>query len=114
MTSGGYKDWIVDDLMSDIDGITTKRMFGGWGIYQDGVIFSIITSGDRVYFKVDEVNRSNYEKAGSKPFTYSFKGKKKSVMMSYWELPVSVLEGSGELKIWIEKSVAASGRKHEK
>ena len=50
-----FHDYILYDIMNGIEGVTSKRMFGGYGLYLNGYIFSIITSGSEIYFKVDDV-----------------------------------------------------------
>ena len=80
-----------DDIINMLEPwaqVTAKRMFGGWGLYRERQIFAIIAD-DRLYFKVDEHNRPDYEAAGSQPFTYNAKGKR--AVMSYWLVPAHVL-----------------------
>ena len=67
-----FADYILNDLLIDIEGITAKRMFRGYGIYQHGIIFALIAN-DELYFKVDDTNKHQYQKYHSKPFTYSRK-----------------------------------------
>lgn len=100
----GFHDYLLNDVFSDIDGIKSRSMFGGYGFYKDGKIFGMIADG-KLYFKVGEGNRKEYEKAGSKPFVYHGY-KDKSVTMSYWEVPGDILENKEELAVWIEKAVA--------
>ena len=100
-----FHEHVMGEVFRDIDGLTSRPMFGGWGIYQNGVFFALIGEG-QLFFKVDESNKSDYQKYGSKPFVYtSHKGK--DVTMSYWELPADVMEDREELTRWIEKSVNA-------
>ncbi len=87
-------------------------MFGGQGLYKNGVIFGIIAEGD-VYFKVDETNLSHYEKVGSHPFTY-MGAKGRPIAMSYWKVPDKVLKNEKTLHTWIEWSLKASLKKSAK
>lgn len=103
-----FNDYIVNDILRDVPGITSKAMFGGWCIYQNGIIFGLIADGE-LYFKVDESNIEDYRKRGSHPFVY--KGKSKQVTMSYWTLPEEIFENREELLEWIEKSTQASLKK---
>ncbi|OGZ06072.1 MAG: hypothetical protein A2845_01500 [Candidatus Lloydbacteria bacterium RIFCSPHIGHO2_01_FULL_49_22] len=100
-----FHDFIVHDLMGHIPGITSCAMFGGYGVYLDGVIFALVLNGV-LYFKVDGVNQSQYEKYGSTPFVYKAKGKK--VTLSYFTLPEEIMENPDLLSIWIEDAVDAS------
>lgn len=99
-----FHDYVVDDLMSGIPNITSRAMFGGWGIYKDGKIFAIIADGE-LYFKVGDGNRADYERAGSRPFTYEGKGGK-SATMSYWRVPAEVMEDREQLREWVATAVA--------
>ena len=98
-----FHDYIIYDLLKDIPGITSRSMFGGWGVYKDGVIFAILVEGE-LYFKTDDTSRADFEKAGSHPFTYSRKDSKR-VALSYWSLPLEVMENKKMLYQYIERSV---------
>lgn len=104
-----FHDYLLDDVFRQIEGITSKPMFGGYGFYRDGIIFAIIADG-KLYFKVGESNRKDYEEHGSRPFTYAMKNGKKTTL-SYWELPVDIMEDGDELEKWIDKSVEESRKK---
>lgn len=103
-----FNDYIVNDVMKDIPGITSRSMFGGWGIYQNGIFFALISDCE-LYFKVDSANIEDYRKRGSHPFVYENKGRK--MEMSYWLIPEEILEDRALLPEWIEKSIKAKSRK---
>ncbi len=44
-----FDDYVVHDVLGHIDGISARAMFGGHGIYKDGVIFAIIAY-DELFF----------------------------------------------------------------
>ena len=98
--SDSYRDFVIDQL-SDVRGLRTKAMFGGIGLYADDVFFGIVAS-DVLYFKVDDSNRADYEAAGSKPFKPFADG---SMTMTYWSVPVDVLEAAPTLAKWAGKSI---------
>ena len=104
--SGEYIEYVVDQL-GCIGAVTAKRMFGGVGLYHDGLFFGLIAS-DMLYFKVDDDNRSAYESARSKPFQPYGDG---SYSMNYYEVPVDVLEDVDQLRTWANEAVAAASRK---
>lgn len=83
--------------------VTWKRMFGGFGIYLDGLMFGLIAD-DALYFKVDDDNRPEFEAAGSTPFT--FERKDRSVQTSYWRVPDDIYEDIEALAAW-------GGRAHQ-
>ncbi len=105
----GFLEYVLSDAMQGIRGVTAKAMFGGFGLYKEGIVFGIIAD-DELYFKVDEKNLSWYKECHSKPFTYEGKNRK-MIVMSYWEVPAEVLEDRELLADWVDKSVAASLRK---
>lgn len=107
MEKQGFCEYIVGDVLANVSGVTSKRMFGGYGLYKDGVIFAIITKESKLYFKVGDSNQKYFEELGSKPFVYEFKQGKKG-QMPYWELPQEIMEDSDEVVSWVERSVLVS------
>ncbi len=101
-----FHDYVLCDLFSGFDSITSRAMFGGYGFKKDGRMFGMIANG-KLYFKVGDSNKSDYEVAGSRPFTYA--GHKGKVYeMSYWEVPEDIFENRDELEIWLQKAVISS------
>ena len=104
--SAGFKSFVLDQL-EELGDVTPRAMFGGVGLYHQGVFFGIVAR-DTLYLKVDEVNRADYERAGMKPFKpYP----DRSGTMQYYAVPVGVLESTIELAAWARKAVAAADRK---
>lgn len=101
-----YLDYVVDQL-GCIGPVNAKRMFGGVGLYADGLFFGLI-AGDMLYFKVDDENRQAYTSARARPFQPYGEG---SYSMSYYEVPVDVLEDIDQLRQWASGAIAAAGRK---
>ncbi|MBI2094614.1 MAG: TfoX/Sxy family protein [Candidatus Omnitrophica bacterium] len=108
-TKSSFLEYVLRDAMQEIPGIMAKAMFGGYGLYKNDVVFGIIAD-DELYFKVDEANRAEYEKRGSRPFTYVGKNRKR-ITMSYWEVPAEILEDRALLAEWVGVSVAISQRR---
>lgn len=104
-----FHEYVMADVLGHIDGVTSRAMFGGWGIYKDGTIFGLIADGE-LYFKVNDENRQYFEDAGSHAFHYSSKDRK-AVTMSYWTLPEEVMENRDDLEEWVRRSVAAGRKK---
>ncbi len=102
-----FHDYVLYDLLGGNLRITSRIMFGGYGLYLNGVIFGIINE-DVLYFKVDDSNSDEFISRGSKPFTYL--SKKKEVALPYWEVPADVMEDSGMLLDWMFTSVDVTVR----
>ena len=101
--SKGFTDFVVEQL----DGcglITAKRMFGGVGLYRDDVFFAIIAD-DVLYLKVGDKNRVDYERAKCERFHPHGDDR---ASLSYYSVPVSVLEDPRELTMWAKKSIAVA------
>ena len=89
-----YLNFVLEKL-SPIDDIKSRAMFGGYGIFHEGLMFTLI-SEDILYLKVNQTNRDMYKRAGSKPFPHG---------ISYWEVPTDVIEENNELQEWANISV---------
>jgi DNA transformation protein len=101
-----YLDYILDQL-SCLGPIDHKRMFGGVGLYFDGLFFALIDD-NIVYFKVDDETRPRYLAARTKPFQPGGEGPSQS---GYYSVPVGVLEDLDELKAWGSQAVEVARRK---
>jgi DNA transformation protein len=81
--------------------VTGRSMFGGVGLYSEGLIFALMAE-DRLYFKVDDSNRPDFEAAGMEPFhPFGDAGQ----TMGYYEVPPFVLDSPDELSAWLDKSL---------
>jgi len=108
--SQGYSDYIVD-MLSALGDVSTKRMFGGGGVYVNGIMFALIAD-DCLYFKVDDFNKCDYENAGSTAFAYHKNDK--PYAMSYWLVPEDIMEDD-ELRIeWASRAWDAARRGKKK
>jgi DNA transformation protein and related proteins len=101
MNNNGFVEYIID-LLSEYGDISSRKMFGGYGLYSNKVIFAIIIDNE-LYFKVDNELSEEYKSAGSYPFTYDRNGK--TIALSYFYISVGVIEDPELLKIWFNKSL---------
>ena len=88
-----------------VNSVTSKRMFGGVGIYSTEVFFALIDN-DTLYFKVNDETRPAYVRERMKPFIPD-PSRPESAMNGYYEVPVSVLEDRDELAAWAARAMAA-------
>lgn len=105
-----FHDYIVGDALAHIDNITSKRMFGGFGLYLDGLIFGIITSETELYFKADDENRVMYENSDSHQFVYTGHKNKAPKKMPYWHVPEEVIEDRSLIEDWVFSAAAVTKR----
>ncbi len=106
--SDSFINYVLDQL-SLWGGVSVRRMFGGAGLYRDGRMFGLIAD-DVAYLKVDDSNRADFVKAGSFPFN-PYPEKAKTTVMSYYTVPLEVLEDREELSRWARRSLAIQARK---
>ncbi len=95
-TSNGVE--FVDALvprLAPLGEVTTKCMFGGFGIFQAGKMFALVTSGSELFLKVDDANREWFIEAKA-----SQHGK-----MPYFQVPVAVEKSDDRLIEWASRSV---------
>lgn len=105
-----FRDYIVEDVLGHIDGITTRKMFGGCSLYLDGAIFALITSDTDLYFKVDDTNKERYKAMGSEPFVYTGPKNKKPTAMPYWHISEEVMENRELITELVHESADISKR----
>ena len=87
--------------LGGLEDVTSRRMFGGVGLYQEARIFGII-AGDILYFKVDNSNRGDYEARRMNQFRpYA---NKPQVSMTYYEVPADILEDPEKCVAWARQS----------
>ncbi|MEX0930812.1 MAG: TfoX/Sxy family protein, partial [Candidatus Paceibacterota bacterium] len=83
-----FQEYVTTDLLRDMPGLSTRRMFSGYGVYQGDIMFGLVVNG-MLYFKVGEENRAAFKQYGSKPFFYYRQGKK-TELASFWEVPPDI------------------------
>ena len=101
--SNEFLDYVLDQL-SCWEGVSARRMFGGAGLYRDGLMFGLVAD-DVVYLRVDDSNREQFVQAGCAPFKPY---KAKPTLMPYYQVPGEVLERPEDLAMWAETSYAVA------
>jgi len=86
----GFLEYIKEDVLGHIEGITSKVLFSGYGIYLKGKIVGIIIDGT-FYTKADKVLMEKYKIEGCEPFCYK-RPDGKIVTMPYVSVPLEILE----------------------
>lgn len=105
----GFLEWLRE-LLEPIGRVSLRRMFGGHGLYIDGVFVAIVVDG-RPFFKADAQTQAAFAEAGSSQFVFESRGR--SVPSSYWSLPESALDSAEDMAPWARRAIAAALRKPE-
>ena len=101
-----FVDHLVE-LFEPFGPVTARRMFGGHGLFRDGLMFGLVID-DTLYFKVDDGNRTMFEARGLPRFEYAKQGKRVSV--SYYLAPGEVMDDPETLAQWAEPAFEAALR----
>ena len=94
-----FRDYVVGDLLSGAEGISSRAMFGGFGLYRGGKVFAFILANE-LYLKAQGEDREELERLGGRPFTYR-NPKGKLVTMPYTVVPAMLLEDRTALSAWV-------------
>ena len=99
-----FRDFVLEQL-APAGRVAPRAMFGGIGLYLDGLFFALIDD-DTLYFKADAKTCARYEEAGSRRFCPYPDGPQKA--MGYWQVPAEVLEDADDLAAWAREAVGVA------
>jgi DNA transformation protein len=80
--------------------VTSRKMFGGYGLFQNGKMFGLVTSSAEFFLKADQSNMARFKRARSPQH-----GK-----MPYFRVPKRVLADDTALLDWARSAVKAAHR----
>ena len=106
MVNSDFIDYVAEQLRP-LGPLRSKRMFGGVGIYIDG-LFCAFVADETLYFKSDHTSISEFLKAGCCPFLYSKDGLVQT--MQYYRVPDQALDSAEELMYWARLGMGAALR----
>ena len=86
---------LLKERLNGLGDISTKKMFGGHGVFFKGKMFGIIDSKGQCYFKVNDHNKTDFIQHGSHQH-----GK-----MPYFSIPNEILDHSEKLLQWANKTL---------
>ena len=75
----------VEAKLGQLPGFRVRPMFGGFGLYLGESFFAVVDE-NRIYFRVTDETRPDFENAGMGPFEYT----PGQVMKGYYEVPPKV------------------------
>lgn len=98
MATDSFHDFVLEQLAA-LEGLRSKRMFGGNGLYSGEVFFGILFDGT-LYFKTHLDTLPDYLSAKASVFAPS----EKQILRNYREVPVEILEDVMQLTSWARKA----------
>ena len=88
------------DRLSSLGPVSPRGMFGGYGLFHEGVMFGLVNSEGTVHFRVGDDTRHHYEKAGAPSH-----GK-----MPYFAVPATVHARKASLLRWAKAAIDVAQR----
>ena len=96
------------ELFSAFGPIDVRRMFGGAGIFADGVMFALVHAGV-IYLRTDGVSAAAFDRENLPPFTYTARGVTRA-LSAYRRMPDRLYDDGDELAAWARSALAAARR----
>jgi len=96
------------ELLSPLGPVRPLRMFGGHGLYVDGLFMALVIQ-NQLYLKTDDATRERFIAAGCLPFTYETKLGERQVL-SYYQPPEETLESPPLMLPWARLAFEAALR----
>jgi DNA transformation protein and related proteins len=104
--SVNFTDYL-HDVFSRFAPIQIKRMFGGHGLFRDGLMFGLVAD-DTLYLKADGQSLEHFQALGLGPFEYQRLGT--VARLAYYRAPEAVLEDRDEARLWGMRAFEAALR----
>lgn len=101
------EDDVISEMFEGLGTVSIRRMFGGKGIYHNGLIVGVEVRGE-VLLKADRVSAPEFEAAGATRWSYDGKGR--PVNMPYWSIPDRAVDDPDELAKWTRLAYEAALR----
>lgn len=99
----------VAEMLEPLGRVEIRRMFGGLGIFRDGLMFGLVAD-ETLYLKADDLSRGEFEALGSAPFTYGRKDGRRA-SLNYMALPETLYDEPDDVIAWARKAIEAAHRK---
>jgi len=106
--SPAFRDYLLD-MLRPLGPVAARPMFGGGGLYLDGLMFAIVFD-DVLFLKADDASKGDFEARGMEPITYEREGRDALIEMSYWEAPAELMDDADEMCAWASRAWQAARR----
>ena len=96
------------ELLSALGSVRVSRMFGGNGVYVDGLFLALIAR-DTLFLKTDAASRQAFEAAGCHAFAFETARGARAVL-GYWSAPGEAMESPAAMLPWARLAMASALR----
>jgi DNA transformation protein and related proteins len=98
----------IEELFSGLGAVSIRRMFGGKGVYHQGLIVGVVLRDGEMRLKGDALSGPEFEAAGGRRWTYD--GDKGPVAMPYWSIPDDAYDDPEVMARWTRLAFEAALR----
>ena len=98
----------IEEMFAGLGPVTIRRMFGGKGVYHQGLIVAVEFNGDML-LKADAVSAPQFAEAGAHQWAYEGKSGK-AVAMSCWSIPDDAYDDPDQMAHWVRLAYQAALR----
>ena len=103
--SASFREFLIEH-MAGFGPVTIRAMFGGAGVYREGLMFALIDD-EVLYLKADDSTKQSFLAENLPPFIYAAKGGRK-MEMSYYRIPERCLDDADEMATWCRAAYTAA------
>lgn len=97
----------IRELFSSFGSVSVRRMFGGHGVFADGMMFALEQDGE-LFLKADDLTIPRLAAEKSEPFLYRARGRE--IALSYWKLPERLYDEPDAFAVFAQEAFAAARR----
>jgi DNA transformation protein len=97
----------IRELFSPFGSVSVRRMFGGHGVFADGMMFALEQDGE-LFLKADDLTIPKLAAENSEPFVYRARGRE--IALSYWKLPERLYDEADEFAAFAREAYGAARR----
>jgi len=94
----------LQDRLMPLGIIHIRKMFGGYGIFEEDTMFALVDSSGVIFFKADDTNIQLFQDSGSQ----------KHSRMPYYQVPDEVLADEKAMQEWAQSSITVSKKTKRK
>lgn len=97
----------LQEIFTLFGAVYSRRMFGGHGIYHDGLMFGLVVD-DVLYLKADDASVDTFTRLGLAPFSYEKAGK--TIRIAYYMAPEEIFDDPELAREWATRAFDAALR----
>ena len=97
----------IRELFTSFGTVSVRRMFGGHGVFAEGLMFGLCAGGE-LYLKADDLTVPKLAAEKSEPFVYNARGRE--IALSYWRLPERLYDEPDDFAVFARDAFSAARR----